>query len=182
MNLMVLTPQIGGPKTAVVLGTYRSGTSMIAKILYDMNVPMGIDYDPSEAEDYCNYEDYLMAAALNARDWPAVERLIAERDVLELWGFKWPGTVWILPELLPRLRNPHLIVVLRDPLSAWQSDRAHGGRITLADALGHMAAVQAVVKNPPCPCAAVSFERARGAVEMVARQTVEFLKIPRFES
>lgn len=174
--MKILVAGVAGPKTAVVLGAYRGGTSCIAKLLHAAGVPMGLDYDPAEADDYCNYEDDAITGILRSGDWDALASLARERDDLHpLWGFKWPETVFQLAELLPRLCNPHLLIVLRDPLASWQSDQARGGPLTLADCIAHHEALLRIVQQPPCHCAAVSFERVRGNVEQTAKQIMEFL-------
>ncbi len=174
----MLVPSIAGPKTVVVLGAFRGGTSFVAEILYRLGVPMGVDYDPAAAVDYSNYENHALARLLTARDWPAVEAYVQQQnEAHDLWGWKWPPTVFHLPRVLPLLRNPHLIAVTRDPVACWQGDYTRGGSVSLTDMIWHCFRVASVLFNPSCPCLAVSFERGRLQTEATISAVAKFLEL-----
>jgi hypothetical protein len=143
-TFMVNPPSQDDEKTVVVLGTYRGGTSMVAKMLRDLGVPMGWcqigpsdPYDSAEdAEfrDLLHRMDLLDKTQLSAYDFSsagldALTGLIWRRDAAhQIWGWKFPGTVkWLLHSgLAARLRNPHFITVFRDPLAVFQHQTAIG--------------------------------------------------------
>jgi hypothetical protein len=86
---------------------------MVATALEALGVDMG-------AGDNVTREDIALAWELEHGDGPTGETLammIRERDERHVhWGFKRPGAFWLLPELLSRLRNPHVVIPFRDPV------------------------------------------------------------------
>ncbi len=102
------------PRTVVVLGAFRGGTSMAAAVLARLGVPMGPGRDEVVFEDP-EFNRLLAGRRLALR---RLRALIAERDrASSLWGWKYPGTVRHLGRVCREIRAPHLVVVLRDPLA-----------------------------------------------------------------
>jgi hypothetical protein len=137
-------------KTVVVLGAFRGGTSMVAKMLREIGVFMGSEYARPDPE-YDNVEDrefqqllhrwpILTKDSISEVDFPReimdpVVELIERRNLQHsLWGWKYPGTVlWCLYGGLTKyLRNPHFITVFRDPVAIFQH-QADKGCIPAAD-------------------------------------------------
>jgi len=135
-------------KSVVVLGA-RSGTSLVAGMLHILGVDMG---DEMRAPDATNptgyYEDLhfvkvtsdLIEASKsgvfetkNARN-TTLGHLMNIRDVVwkhegPLWGFKAPGTIFVLPLYELFLRNPHYIVCRRDPVQVGKSLKKMGHKL-----------------------------------------------------
>ena len=105
-------PPCHEPRTLVVLGLSRGGTSMVAGALVHMGVDMG------DVLGRANYEDRALSEAIEQQDLNAVRQLIRERnDRSEVWGWKRPSSVHHLDVVVAEFRNPYYIVVLRDPVA-----------------------------------------------------------------
>lgn len=132
-------------KTVIVLGKPRSGTSLTAGILTTLGVPMNGKALPSAFNPKGSYEDWdfdqLNQAILRdaggdgvLRPPPLakildqegkyrerVRRLVAEKTRSPIWGWKTPSTALVADLYLPFVTNPHIIVVLRNPLANAES-------------------------------------------------------------
>ncbi len=99
-----------GPRTFIVTGLHRSGTSLVAAILQQAGVFMGRQISDAV------FEDEEMLAALRSGDLGTLQRLIADRNAGHAtWGFKVPvAYTHLRPEHLALFNNPHLIVPFRD--------------------------------------------------------------------
>lgn len=129
-------------KTVLVLGTHRSGTSLVAGMLHYLGVPMGPPgaddrwilpnwSNPTGQFENPEFTDLLHRfldfdgeeprwdpawndlGARTARFLPEFVRLV-RRTESERWGWKQPWTLLILEALLPHLQNPRFVVVRRD--------------------------------------------------------------------
>ncbi|MCI0358633.1 MAG: hypothetical protein L0211_09125 [Planctomycetaceae bacterium] len=151
-----------GPKTIIVLGAFRGGTSFIAQTLYEIGIPIGpLDNKPAEEWAYCNYEDCEIAAALAEQDWSKFAELVTARNSEPVWSFKWPRSVFLLNGILPLVRNPHFIAVTRDPFTALQSELARDAKLDLRATRNHARAVLDFLAAPRGPMLAVSYERGK---------------------
>ena len=100
------------PRTLIVSGIGRSGTSMIAAILAGLGVlSRDRSYDVT-------LEDREFLHLLITRDLPGLAAAIAARNQTSpVWGFKIPSIHGYLEaEQLRLFRNPHLLIVMRDPV------------------------------------------------------------------
>ena len=97
------------PKTLVVLGAARGGTSLVAGVLAKLGVFMGRRAAPPV------FEDVQLATAVETRAWDQARKIIREYDDAHpVWGFKRPGVVASLERLHPLLRDPYYLVIFRD--------------------------------------------------------------------
>lgn len=171
----VLTPgdrPVGAPRTAIVLGPERSGTTMVATMLAALGVFMG------QAPDGMA-QDRAITPLLWDPDHHrgALERMIADRNRRHaVWGLKLAGV--IQPRAYALMRAPHAVVVLRDPLAIAQrlmvSERV-SVRSALARAQADVARHVAYALETPLPCLAVSYERAHADPDRLAADLCEFL-------
>jgi len=101
------------PMTLIVSGVGRSGTSMVAKVLASLGVPMG------RTNGLAVFEDQEFAAALFEFDYNRTRQLIGAHDSQhQRWGFKFASIQnHIFPPQLEYFRNPRLIVVMRDVIA-----------------------------------------------------------------
>jgi hypothetical protein len=101
------------PITVIISGVGRSGTSMTAGVVSALGLPMG------KTENQAVFEDKEFINALLYFDYSLLHALIASRNAAApRWGFKFPSLQnHLLPPQLKRFRNPHLIVVTRDPVA-----------------------------------------------------------------
>jgi hypothetical protein len=107
------------PMTVIVSGVGRSGTSMTAGILDALGIPMG------KTNNLAVFEDEEFVSSLLYFDYARMHSLTDSRNAKNpRWGFKFPSLQnHLLPPQLSYFRNPHLIVVMRDPVAV--ATRAH---------------------------------------------------------
>jgi hypothetical protein len=102
-----------GPMTVIVSGVGRSGTSMVAKVLDALGIPMG------KTDGLAVFEDRDFNTALFEFDYNRMRQLIRQHDAAnERWGFKFASLQnHIFPPQLEYFRKPRLIVVMRDVIA-----------------------------------------------------------------
>ncbi len=95
-------------KTFVCFGVVRGGTSAVAGVMRKLGVFMGDDV-PNTHEDQ----------EMINRGIPHRLRMIEKRNAAhKIWGWKDPDAVNYLHHLIPKLINPHYVVVSRDAVAA----------------------------------------------------------------
>ncbi|MGG6294560.1 sulfotransferase [Leptolyngbya sp. AN02str] len=101
------------PKTIVVLGVARSGTSMVARVLEAMGVFMGDKRDPAVLEDVEVHQ------ALENGDLETFKQIVESRNEKcpQIWGWKRPTAMNYIDSFQNELRNPHFVIVFRDHLA-----------------------------------------------------------------
>ncbi len=167
-GVLILRPDAGtGDEvglTAIVSGVGRSGTSMAARVLDRLGVPMG------PTEGLAVHEDREFLHALVTFDFMLMQRLIEVRNAsLTRWGFKFPSLQnHLMPPQLLRFRRPHLIVVMRDPVAvasrAFMSDgRGQSEEAVVANAMTQTGDLLKLVLRAECPTLLVSYEKAIAA-------------------
>ena len=111
------------PRTVVVLGAARGGTSMVAGILRILGVDMGVNVDPSNNEDRA-----FLAHRGNRLVFNDKSKDLARGDYLEgikkhielrsktgaLWGWKDPMASYYIHEVAGLLQSPVFIAITRD--------------------------------------------------------------------
>lgn len=147
------------PRTLIVTGPHRSGTSLVAAMLQRAGIFIG-----NETNDIV-YEDEELDRILHSGDAAALRRIISERDAAyRIWGFKIPMLCRDLPrEHLAWFTNPHLIVTFRDPVAmavrtavSEYQDPIRSLRQAVAD----QNAVFAYIDTVDCPALLLSYEKA----------------------
>ena len=102
-------------RCVMVLGTGRSGTSMVAGALHALGVNMGKEFVEDKNNQWGSFEDReffeMTREVIKGRGDYAP--LIAEREEQEIWGIKDPALAHTAPALLPMLYDPRIIVVHR---------------------------------------------------------------------
>lgn len=94
--------------TYVVLGCFRGGTSLLTGLLKLMGVPM------SQTPVIYNNEDLEMQTNdVNI----AIQGLLKRNNKYDVWGWKYPGSIFYMEQLLPYLQNPKFLQIYRDPYS-----------------------------------------------------------------
>ena len=170
---------IPGPKTAIVIGAYRGGTSFAAECLQELHIPKG-QFRTGTAEKwaYCNFEDIDFKEPLDTKNYVRFAELIEirNREHPNIWGMKNPTTIFHLDVVLPMFRNPHLIVVTRDPLAAQQGDAVRSNRVDLIACRNHSAKVLDCLTSTRAPTLAICFERGKNARNEVKIAIQEFLR------
>lgn len=152
----IMRPAVSGPhKTIVVLGAPRGGTSMVAATLRKLGVMMGEKLG-HQHEDPLFRKDVPIEEKIET-----VKRRNRENDV---WGWKLPNTIYFIEELLPHLRNPHFVVVFRNPYSISRSSSERDGRDydvrVLEVAANHTKKIVDLLARVEIPTALAAFESA----------------------
>lgn len=108
---------VDGPRTVIVLGSSRGGTSMVAGTLRLLGLDLGKDLGKEhEDPEFLTHDLDSMIATVRRRN---DERLI--------WGWKVPDSIAFLDDLLPHLRNPLFVVITRNILGVAESWRKRDG-------------------------------------------------------
>lgn len=148
------------PLTVIVSGVGRSGTSMVAKVLDAIGIPMG------KTDNLAVYEDQEFLRALLFFDFTHMAKLIDTRNTAHIrWGFKFASIQnHILPPQLLKFRNPHLILVMRDPVAiASRSAFSDGERQTPEEAIANVAQqsfdMMSLIQKAECPTLLMSYEK-----------------------
>lgn len=165
------TPPGDEPKTVIVLGAARGGTSMVAGLVRMMGIPMGERIDPPSNEDldFIEGKEPLPAAPdpkhpEHKRVWERLLGLVnARNQKYKDWGWKDPlAFVYIVP-LLTHLRNPHLVVVFRDLFSISAREfieTGEGNLETFMRAQRNYAWLLEVLKRRDAPALITGYEKA----------------------
>ncbi len=146
--------------TGIVSGVGRSGTSMIAKVLDALGLPMG------KTDGLEVFEDQEFIKALISFDYNHMRKIIRDYDAVHRrWGFKFASLQnHVFPPQLQHFRNPRLIVVSRDPIAT--ASRSHasdpdkkGIEETLLNVAKQMSDMINFVRSVECPTLLVSYEK-----------------------
>lgn len=98
-----------GPKTIVIVGAARGGTSIFSGALHKLGVFMGERSHPPV------FEDLVLSSAFESGDLPEARRIVARYDEhYSVWAFKRPGATGYLEDLHALLREPVYLFVFRD--------------------------------------------------------------------
>lgn len=160
-----------GPRTFIVFGVPRGGTSAVAGALLRLGVDMGPKLPKNhEDPDFVKQDIAHMAAA--------IERRNQDKTV---WGWKYPEAAGYLEDIIGRVRNPHLVLVCRDPAALMQGLSRWGGYQPL-DALQHSVEAQManidLVRKLELPTAVVSYEKVLVYPRRFVRQLAKFSGMP----
>jgi hypothetical protein len=157
----------------------------VAGSLRLLGVPMGERLEPSNQEDLEILELVADLQPLYGEEGAPIKEkfdrlraLIAKKNGERgLWGWKDPNGHVYINEVLPALRNPHVVVVFRDHLAAAQTIEARTGRdvlVSLEQGLDQMRFLLDFLRCYDFPLLMVSYERALRLRESFARQLAAF--------
>jgi hypothetical protein len=162
----------GEPRTAVVLGIARGGTSMVAGVLRGLGVNMGEDLG-------FNHEDARVQQIVNRQEFATFAEIARKRDVEHgTWGFKFPEASVVMDRFHPALRNPHYLFVIRHPLARGQSAvKRTGGNIggSVVEALRSYEAIFAFLDAIDAPVLLINYEQATEDREAATQQIADFI-------
>lgn len=191
-------------RSVLVLGNARSGTSMTAGMLSILGVEMHEskkiskhpEQNPKGAFENVNFASITsnmhkdMTNAMPPRKIrekydSRIKDLISIHE-RPLWGFKSAVTHHFLSMILPKLKNPHLVIVFRSLLPNAQSWMVHmkdvyGKKVEIAAALENMAKSQVSlvreVNFAKCPKLFTTYESIRANPWKQAQRMGSFLKV-----
>ncbi len=171
-----------GPKTVIVVGHARSGTSMVARALHVAGIPMWLhspmtaNYEDKEFVEV--FEDAIHNPPLNEA---RLDKLITRRNQEnDSWGFKAPTAMDSLPYLLYHTRNPQIILVFRDLLATCLREHLAVDMDpweAFESILSYQATMLTVLRNTDVPCFLVSYEKSVLKPMFFCKQLAEFLDL-----
>ena len=173
------------PRTIVVLGMPRGGTSMVAGVLSLLGFNIGDDVEQSNQEDQeftrlaAELEPlYDSAGAPIKEKFDKLRALVAKKnEARPVWAFKDPNAHVYINELMPVLRNPYFVLVFRDHFAAAQTIHARTGQdyiASLEQSFDQMKFLVGFMKVYDAPVLFASYERALRLRESFARQLAAF--------
>ncbi len=152
-----------GPRTYIVFGVMRGGTSMVGGALRGLGLYLGPNIAPENHE----------SADFAHKPLPHMRKTISEvNESHEVWGWKFPHAADYLDRIWGQIRNPHLICVYRDPISnARGLNRWHpiGEIQAVHESLLRQQKNLATTLMRGCPSLLVSYEKA-------ARNPMQFVE------
>jgi len=181
------------PKTVILTGCGRGGTSAIAGTVHALGIPMVDDEETS-----VNFEDSeFTAAGMEPKSkekiaspyiqtCQQIRSIIHRRNQMnQSWGWKDPYAYHYLRGIIDICRNPRLILVTRNPLDTAQSmiEAAHsvGELLTIENAYDHsLLTLQRIwdsAQHCGVPTLLVSFEQAIFNKTQLITDLIAFLEL-----
>lgn len=162
----------GVPRTVVVVGVPRGGTTMVAGALHHVGVFMGESIGNT-------YEDRPLSNAFETENWAEVRKIVGRRNAgYDVWGWKRPSSFKYLDAVDAALRNPHYVVVFRDMLSiAKRREISMGISVsdTLHGTIGAYSRIASFFSESSRPAMMVSYEKCLTHKEAFLQELVGFV-------
>lgn len=161
-----MATKINEPRTYIVTGLIKGGTSVVAALLELMGIPMGRGIEKFD-------DDNTLRQLLSVKDYRA---LIKSR--VKTWGFKYPGIgaeqLRIIEE---RVNNPHFVLVFRDPMAVTMHDGRDKtnrcGRLLYVKSQ-YLLELSGFIRSAQSPIAVISYEK------LLINKEEEIIKLARF--
>lgn len=117
------------PRTIVVLGCPRGGTSAVSGVLHHSGIHMGSNlghqYEDASFKHFLKDRKETSQREAESKRIEAVKQRNLDHGT---WGFKSVNVVYYFDAIRPYLRNPVFLAVTRDPLEISQSSAKHDGK------------------------------------------------------
>jgi len=190
------TALINGPaqtdekrRTYIIVGSGRGGTTMVAGVA----TILGLDLNPSGPGNLEDRSFVLVAQNRNPAPGHGREQLGLTREgiierltnsvrlrnkALDVWGWKDPTASSYLRDIFSRLRNPHIIMVWRDPAAVANANLAAVGGDpdqSFDTVLNNYMEYWRLIHELHCPTLMVSYERGRSKPSQLGAEMAEFL-------
>jgi hypothetical protein len=160
------------PKSVIVLGVGRSGTSMVAKTLHLAGVSMNANT--------VTYEDISLGEAIERDDYDKAISLINIRNRQNIWGFKRPNAIVNLPKYLHRFNNPVFITVFRDILATANRNKISMKwtlEQSLTEAIQQNTVLTSFIRQYTLPNLLISYEKTIQNPEAFVGALVDFCRL-----
>jgi hypothetical protein len=130
-GILLLNPDVVnhhiGQETLVICGSPRGGTSIVAYALHEMGYFLGESLHPLNYEDRA-FLNVIPPQNLDIRDLSQRENFLTLMQMRNAenarWGFKLPRATFYLESLCKNLRNPIVLLCLRNPMATMASVHA----------------------------------------------------------
>lgn len=159
--------------TFIVLGCSRGGTSLISGVLRILGIWMGDDL----GRQHENNQDFGRAVPLEKK----LKKISIYNKKLTKWGWKHPNTVYWIHKVEKKLRNPHYIVIYRNPMDIVLS-KVRRGKHDFSEKLfdiplAHYKEMHSFLKTNTAPRLYVSFENSLANRESFLDKMAEFVGV-----
>jgi hypothetical protein len=160
-------------RTFIVTGIARSGTSLVAAWLKEAGMFIG------EFLHNVVNEDAQILELLRNRDTELLQALIRARNAAHAqWGFKIPNLhAYLTVAELSLFRNPHLIVIYRDPVAVGVRNALseyYDALDSMVKTANAMYGLAQFAQRADCPVLLLSYEKALSMPDTVIDQLLEF--------
>lgn len=104
----------GEDKTVICFGTPRGGTSMVAGAIYGLGINMGDNLPVNLEDDRFNMDHTELPKGKFIKSM--ISTINDNTASKGTWGWKYPYAGRYLEDILAHVKNPHLVLVFRDPV------------------------------------------------------------------
>ena len=176
-------------KTIVITGAPRGGTTLGGSIVANLGVPFSgtEELEPHVGRRYSHY-------GLNSRVRTDPAKFIEIcRDIdrqHDVWAIKNADFIHYLAPIGERLRNPHYVMVFKEPLSVAMRSRMVRGKPM--DSLSVAGSTKTILKayadaldfcvGSDTPALLISYDRAMRDMERTIKGVADFLGIPAYDA
>lgn len=165
--------------TFLITGLSRSGTTMVAKTLYQLGVNVGHNLEPEGI-----YEDKECWVPLEQNKIEEFKEVVKERNESnDIWGWKRPNSQTYITNYTNLLRNPKFIVLFRDPLAISIREKLSAFepgsdfKKTLENALNRISLLCDFISASEIETLALSYEKCLFNKEIFVNGLINFLNI-----
>jgi hypothetical protein len=155
-------------KTVVIVGVQRGGTSMVAGVARELGINLGKNLGN-------NHED----PEFLSKDLEKIRSVIASRnEKFDVWGWKMPHSSEYLLELLADVRNPFVIVVIRNLLAMAESQMKRSEakfENAFKFSFSRLVQVASIIPELTCPTLLVNYEEATAKPKKLVDEMSSFL-------
>ena len=164
----VSTPE----KTVIVFGVARGGTSLVSGTLLELGVFMGHNTHRTKHE----YSPFYLN--MPKRDLLTVIR--ANDHAHPVWGWKCPKDIFYTDQYLHHLRNPHVVIAIRNPLDTSLSSHKYNSLGLLHSLRQNHLVMDRIIAHTidsELPTALVSYEKSLASPSTFVNGLASFLQL-----
>lgn len=108
-------PALESPRTYIIMGVSRGGTTMVAGVANRLGLDLGDGYGHTFEDPRFNLNELALHHEARDDQIAAIRASIAERNAEgDVWGWKFPNALRYLADVISEVRRPHLVIVCRD--------------------------------------------------------------------
>lgn len=127
------TPTVTEPRTYIVMGVSRGGTTMVAGVANRLGLDLGAGYGHTFEDPRFNLNEIAQQVPGRETRLDVIRASVAERNgEAAVWGWKFPNAYRYLEDVIPVVRRPHLVVVCRDTAAVVGRGRRAGEEVRSA--------------------------------------------------
>lgn len=175
-GFMLRPPTNCATRTYVFIGLERGGTSPVAGVARALGLNLGKSLDNNNEDP-----DFVH------RPMSHIMKIVEERNTkLNVWGWKFPKASHELPMYLHQLRNPHIVVISRDPVAVALGHKKWNGpemdkpiQLSLTEAAAYDIQNIGFALASSVPALMVSYELFKDNLSDAIDMMADFLQVSR---